>query len=77
MSNGGEKIGFFQDSSDSNSMMRLVWGICVVGVVIVWGVISIRTNTIQAVDVGTAVAFMGLLGSKVVQKWIEGFEQKK
>jgi len=36
-----------------------------------WCIVSLKTNTIATIDLGTAAAFSGLVAGKVAQKWVE------
>ena len=63
---------YFEDDGGNKSSMRAVWAFAVVVIISTWCIISLRTLSIAAIDMGTAAAFSGLIAGKVAQKWVEG-----
>lgn len=62
---------YLEDGEGNKSSMRFVWAFSVIVIIATWSVISIKTLSIAEIDMGTAVAFSGLIAGKVAQKWVE------
>ena len=62
---------YFEDDKGNKSSMRLVWAFSVIVIIATWCFVSIKTLAIATIDMGTAVAFSGLIAGKVAQKWVE------
>ena len=63
--------GYLEDSYGNKSSMRLVWAFSVIIIISTWCIISLKTMSIAAIDMGTAAAFSGLIAGKVAQAWVE------
>ena len=62
---------YLEDKDGNKSSMRLVWAFSVIAIIATWCIVSIKTLAIATIDMGTAVAFSGLIAGKVAQKWVE------
>jgi len=65
------KAKFHQDDEGNRSILRIVWAICMVGMIAIWGIVSIQAGELQSFGMGDAILMVGLSGSKVAQKFIE------
>lgn len=65
------KSGIIQDSSGKTSPARLIWIICVLGIIATWAWISWKASLLQHFTTGDAGWFTALFGSKVGHTAIE------
>jgi len=71
------KAGIIQDSKGKTSPARLIWILCVLGIIATWAWISFKMTLLQHFSTGDAAWFTALFGSKVGHTAIErgGFSQ--
>ena len=65
------KAGIIQDSKGKTSYARLIWILCVLGIIGTWAWISFKLTLLQHFSTGDAAWFTALFGSKVGHTAIE------
>jgi hypothetical protein len=65
------KSGIIQDSKGKTSPARLIWILCVLGIIATWAWISFKMSILQHFSTGDAAWFTALFGSKVGHTAIE------
>ena len=69
--------GLLQNETGKPSTMRVLFFLWAVVVLVVWTIVSLRTNEVQDIPTSLAAILATFAGSKAVQSFAEAWRQRR